>query len=71
MGRHSICPSTAMSHVLFSYLLLFFLCYYISSCSKPVYGAGEAREGFHSTPVSALLPKNKCSVPDGSEVPFN
>ena len=67
----SISPSIAMSHILFSYLLLFFLCYHMSNCSKPVSGAEEARDGFHSTPISALLPKKKCSVPAGGEAPFN
>ncbi|KAJ9702814.1 hypothetical protein PVL29_004517 [Vitis rotundifolia] len=51
-------PSTIFS----SSLLLFFSCY-VSGI--PVYGAGEGKDGFHSTPVSSLLPKNKCSAPAG------
>ncbi|WJZ85408.1 hypothetical protein VitviT2T_004947 [Vitis vinifera] len=52
-----LCPSTAIYHLLFSSLLLFFACY-VSGI--PVYGAEEGKDGFHSTPVSSLLPKNKC-----------
>ncbi|CBI21178.3 unnamed protein product, partial [Vitis vinifera] len=54
-----LCPSTAIYHLLFSSLLLFFSCY-VSAI--PVYGAEEGKDGFHSTPVSSLLPKNKCSA---------
>ncbi|RVX19584.1 Aspartyl protease family protein [Vitis vinifera] len=54
-----LCPSTAIYHLLFSSLLLFFSCY-VSGI--PVYGAEEGKDGFHSTPVSSLLPKNKCSA---------
>ncbi|KAJ9702808.1 hypothetical protein PVL29_004512 [Vitis rotundifolia] len=54
-----LCPSTAIYHLLFSSLLLFFSCY-VSII--PVYGAEEGKDGFHSTPVSSLLPKNKCSA---------
>ncbi|RVX19585.1 Aspartyl protease family protein [Vitis vinifera] len=53
-----LCPSTAIYHFLFS-SLLFFSCY-VSGI--PVYGAEEGKDGFHSTPVSSLLPKNKCSA---------
>ncbi|KAJ9702799.1 hypothetical protein PVL29_004506 [Vitis rotundifolia] len=55
----TLCPSTAIYHLLFSSLLLFFSCY-VSGI--PVYGAEEGKDGFHSTPVSSLLPKNKCSA---------
>ncbi|RVW70887.1 Aspartyl protease family protein [Vitis vinifera] len=43
-----LCPSTAIYHLLFSSLLLFFSCY-VSGI--PVYGAEEGKDGFHSTPV--------------------
>ena len=59
-----LCPSTAIYHFLFS-SLLFFSCY-VSGI--PVYGAEEGKDGFHSTPVSSLLPKNKCSASARGEV---
>lgn len=62
-----LCPSTAIYHLLFSSLLLFFSCY-VSGI--PVYGAEEGKDGFHSTPVSSLLPKNKCSASARGEVPL-
>ena len=61
-----LCPSTAIYHLLF-YSLLFFSCY-VSAI--PVYGAEEGKDWFHSTPVSSLLPKNKCSASARGEVPL-
>ncbi|KAJ9702815.1 hypothetical protein PVL29_004518 [Vitis rotundifolia] len=55
-----LCPSTAIYHLLFSFLLLFFLCYVSNT---PVYGA--AKDGYHTLDISSLLPKNNYSAPAG------
>ena len=58
-----LCPSTAIYHLLFSFLLLFFLCYVGNT---PV--CGDARDGYHTLDINSLLPKSNCSAPVGGEV---
>ncbi|CBI21179.3 hypothetical protein VitviT2T_004949 [Vitis vinifera] len=55
-----LCPSTAIYHLLFSFLLLFFLCYVGNT---PV--CGDARDGYHTLDINSLLPKSNCTAPVG------